>query len=285
MQPVGIVSRSRVRMLIPIALALTASGVVGARAWRSSQLVSTPVLARSPTKTPTARLAPVAAPRVNPWDAALLDFTSSDFERVYRARSMFLTDPDRAVPALLTMLDRRDAMPLVNTGDLIYPCATTWYGHGWMVPYQLQWIADRTGWVLEELTFEHFGFAAGSFKGCDETPRADIAAAIARSRVWAAAHSTFRYHDALLSALADAARRDPVVARIRNSWGAPLPMITCDDYAVRITPLLTEIAKGHGDDASAARETLEDPPWVERCAAPPRPRGATTVYPRGQTPQ
>lgn len=247
MQPLEIVARSRVRMLSLIALAVTALGVVGAQAHPPSHAVSTPVLARSPTKTSTARPAPVAAPGVDPWDAALLEFASADFDRVRRARSMFLADPDRAVPALLAMLDRRDAMPLVNTADLIYPCATRWYGHGWVAPYQLQWIADRAGWVLEELTFEDFGFGTDSFNGCDETPRAD---------------------------------------RIRNSWGSLLPMITCDDYAVRIAPLLAKIAKGHDDDARAARETLEYPPWGEPCAArPPRPRGPTTVYPRGQTPQ
>src|SRR5215831_15086819 len=113
---VRFVTQPQARRLIAVALAVTAAGVMWARARGSSRAVSMPPprtspLAKAPTTTP---VSPTAA-GVDPWNAALLDFASSDFGRVYRARAMFLADPDRAVPALLAMLDRRDVMELFNT--------------------------------------------------------------------------------------------------------------------------------------------------------------------------
>jgi hypothetical protein len=51
---------------------------------------------------------------------------------------------------------------LTNTADLIYPGAETFYGHGFLVDYQLDYLAARAGWLLEAITFEDFGFAAGT---------------------------------------------------------------------------------------------------------------------------
>jgi hypothetical protein len=50
---------------------------------------------------------------------------------------------------------------LRETWDLIYPGAKTFYGHGYSVDYDLDWLSAKAGWALENLTFQNFGFARG----------------------------------------------------------------------------------------------------------------------------
>lgn len=41
---------------------------------------------------------------------------------------------------------------------------TEFYGHGLIIPYELDWVAVRAGWTLEELTFEDFGYMGPPIK-------------------------------------------------------------------------------------------------------------------------
>lgn len=52
---------------------------------------------------------------------------------------------------------------LQNTADLIYPGTEKFYGHGWSISYDIDWIAVRAAWVLEELTFQDFGYSQSAF--------------------------------------------------------------------------------------------------------------------------
>ena len=63
-----------------------------------------------------------------------------------------------AIPQLIELVKDTSYVKLKNTADLIYPGATNYYGHGYIIPYDIDWIFVRAGWVLEELTFEDFGF-------------------------------------------------------------------------------------------------------------------------------
>ena len=64
-----------------------------------------------------------------------------------------------ALPYLIKNLNAKDKfVKLKNTADLIYPGATEYYGSGWIVDYDIDWLSIRTGWVIEEITFENFGF-------------------------------------------------------------------------------------------------------------------------------
>src|SRR5690606_15699334 len=47
---------------------------------------------------------------------------------------------------------------LRNTADLIYPGADKFYGHGWIVNYDIDWVSARGAWLLEEITFQDFGY-------------------------------------------------------------------------------------------------------------------------------
>lgn len=59
------------------------------------------------------------------------------------------------------ILDKDEKVKLENTADLIYPGAETFFGHGWVLDYDVDWVSVRAGWLLEDLTFEDFGFREG----------------------------------------------------------------------------------------------------------------------------
>ena len=83
----------------------------------------------------------------------------SDWETVYKAKDSLEKLEYKSLPYLIQNLNKKDEfVKLKNTTDLIYPGSTVFYGEGWFVPYDLDWISIRTGWVIEEITFENFGF-------------------------------------------------------------------------------------------------------------------------------
>ena len=102
---------------------------------------------------------PVAAGEV---DALIADLRSAEWSKVQEAANRLVSLEGKAVPALLPLLDSREAVPLVNTADLIYPGAKTFYGHGRVINYALDSVAVRAGWILESMTFQDFGFRSGT---------------------------------------------------------------------------------------------------------------------------
>ena len=87
------------------------------------------------------------------------DFTSKEWSKVYKAKDSLLNIGKSAIPDLIKLMENPKAfVKLENTSDLIYPGASEFYGHGWVVDYDLDWIAIRAGWALENLTLENFGF-------------------------------------------------------------------------------------------------------------------------------
>jgi hypothetical protein len=94
-------------------------------------------------------------------DAFVRELTQSDWERVHSAKLGLESQQEAAVPALLVLMEDGRRIPLADTADLIYPGAKAFYGHGFIVDYDLDSLAIRAGWVLEEITFQDFGFRAG----------------------------------------------------------------------------------------------------------------------------
>jgi hypothetical protein len=89
---------------------------------------------------------------------------SSDWPTVYRAKWRLECLQGEGIEALLGLLEVRARVLLTETADLIYPGAKEFYGHGWVVDYDLDYIPARAGWALEELTFQDFGFSEGRIK-------------------------------------------------------------------------------------------------------------------------
>ncbi|MCK7591705.1 hypothetical protein M0G43_14040 [Subsaxibacter sp. CAU 1640] len=90
----------------------------------------------------------------------IADFTSTDWGKVYKAKDSLLQIGASAIPDLIKLFDNpKSFAKLEGTADLIYPGATEFWGHGWIVDYDIDWIAIRVGWALEDLTFQNFGFS------------------------------------------------------------------------------------------------------------------------------
>ena len=89
--------------------------------------------------------------------------------------------------------------------DLIYPGYTRDYGHGHVLPYDLQHLGDRAGWVLEHAAFQDFGFGDPAW-----LPPAHDLAGFAARRVkaraavaawWATVGADWSCYDALATVL------------------------------------------------------------------------------------
>lgn len=137
-------------------------------------------------------------------------FVSNDWRKVQRA-AVKIESADRAgVSALMLMLRRNRRVRLTNTGDLIYPGASRPSSEGRVIQYELDWTADRVGWVLEAMTFEDFGFASTS----TGATASEGVAAQRRARAVRAARAWWRQHretwsrlDAVRDALAGSVDR------------------------------------------------------------------------------
>jgi hypothetical protein len=68
----------------------------------------------------------------------------------------------QAIPALVNLLSSDQYVELRNTWDLIYPGTKQFYGHGFIVDYDLDWLSVRAGWALAEMTFQQFGFSSNA---------------------------------------------------------------------------------------------------------------------------
>lgn len=94
-------------------------------------------------------------------------FTSADWLTVWIAKLGLESYQERALENILPLLLRTDRVPLQNTADLIYPGARAFYGHGFIVDYDIDLISVRAGWLVEELTFRPFGFSEGALRHDD----------------------------------------------------------------------------------------------------------------------
>src|SRR5215212_9707503 len=94
-------------------------------------------------------------------------FVSAGWQAVYQSEFKLESGGNASLGVLVSLLDRHDVVQLTNTADLIYPGAKTFYGHGWLIDYDLDRVSTRAGWALEELTFENFGFAEGQIREAD----------------------------------------------------------------------------------------------------------------------
>jgi hypothetical protein len=66
---------------------------------------------------------------------------------------------------LIPLLFDTSYQKLFNTYGLNYPGTKKFYSCGQIEPYELDWIAVRAGWLLEEITFENFGYTNGQYLG------------------------------------------------------------------------------------------------------------------------
>lgn len=89
----------------------------------------------------------------------LSDFTSADWQRVKVSKISLENLQGSIIPDLVVLLDNKDKVKLTNTGSLIYPGAEKFFGHGQILDYDIDYISIRAGWLIEEISFNNFGFS------------------------------------------------------------------------------------------------------------------------------
>lgn len=91
-------------------------------------------------------------------DSLLTILRQPDFSKIYKANDSIINYQEAAVPKLIELLNDTSFVKLVNTFDLIYPGATKFYGHGWVINYDLDYVNVRAAWLLEQIVFRDFGY-------------------------------------------------------------------------------------------------------------------------------
>jgi len=91
-------------------------------------------------------------------DSLFTQLKQANFGHVYLAKEKIVNQGKEAIPALIELLKDTSFVKLQNTADLIYPGAEKFYGHGWIVNYDIDWLSVRAAWLLEEITFNNFGY-------------------------------------------------------------------------------------------------------------------------------
>ena len=210
-------------------------------------------------------------------DPLIRDFTDSEWERVHRCADALERQPQKAIPLLIRLLDRDENVKLQNTADLIYPGAETFYGHGGIINYDLDWLSVRAGWLLEEITFQDFGFSehgidhdkllSAVVAGVRDVPLGDVAEinsdttqrkerrseAVARAKAWWRSNHT---NWTRLSALSDALRSENfhcVLNALRwlRFGESPIEGFSRELYVKDIYPVVQRLAKSQDDEISS----------------------------------
>ncbi len=208
-------------------------------------------------------------------------FVAADWPLVSRAKSTLEAQGVKSLPFLIRLLDRTEVVPLENTMDLIYPGAKTFYGHGWLIDYDLDCLPARAGWLLEELTFENFGFEEGVIheedllsaakQGKHDTPLSNVigahtaekscaqrhADAVTRAKSWfQKSGAKWSRFDALKAALES---KDPARHLNALNWlrfgTTPCPGLTAETYEKTLRPHVVRLAS-NGNDAVREQATL-----------------------------
>ncbi len=96
----------------------------------------------------------------NNLDSLLRAFKSKDFdEAVLGAKTDLESKQKEVIPALIQLLQSTEYAKLYYSTTLMYPgTKRVIFENEKIIPYELDWISIRAGWLLEELTFKDFGF-------------------------------------------------------------------------------------------------------------------------------
>ncbi len=206
-------------------------------------------------------------------DKLLKDFQATDWGIVLQAKEKLENSEAKSIPGLIDMLKDNTVKKLTNTGDLIYPGADKFFGHGQIIDYDIDKIDIRAGWLLEDLSFQNFGFSGIHIesknlsdyikfnypkyynnsknrqlvdKATDKEKR-DIIKKLsiaAAQRWWADEGGDWNRLNALMSALGseDEKRQAKALAYLRNGKSR-CSDLTVEAYKSKIEPLINELSK------------------------------------------
>ncbi|TFF34855.1 hypothetical protein [Mucilaginibacter psychrotolerans] len=111
-------------------------------------------------------IAPLCLAQTTRMDSLLLSFKAAGFDNAVQPASIELENyQEKIIPQLIALLSSKAYVKLQNTTFLIYPGNKALVmTHGSIIPYELDYVSVRAGWLLEQLTFNDFGYRT---KGVD----------------------------------------------------------------------------------------------------------------------
>lgn len=221
-------------------------------------------------------------------DSMIVQLQQPDFNSVYQVKDNIVNYQKDAIPKLIELLKDTSFVKLENTADLIYPGAEKFYGHGWIIHYDIDWISVRAAWLLEEITFQNFGFSdltisedklmnlhkqnyasylqTGShnidFK--DKTPRQQLISyrlmlADSISKWWDNNKNTWTRFNALKEALASADKeRQGLALQYLRFDKTICDGLTLESYKYEIKPFVQKIKRSNNSKAKQAKYLLDD---------------------------
>jgi hypothetical protein len=211
-----------------------------------------------------------------------------NFGVIYQVKDSIVSYQKEAIPKLIELLKDTSFVKLKNTADLIYPGAEKFYGHGWIVNYDIDWISVRAAWLLEEITFQNFGYRdltinedkllslhkqnytsylqTGShdidFK--DKTPRQQLIIyrlmlADSVSKWWGKNKNTWTRFGALKEALSSVdEQRQGLALHYLRFEETMCDGLTLENYKSEIRPLVQKIKQSKNGEAEQAKYLLDD---------------------------
>lgn len=203
---------------------------------------------------------------------------SEDWLAVDDSRDVFLNYQEHSIPYLLKIMQNDRRVKLRNTLDLIYPGATTFYGHGGIVDYDIDDLRVRAGWILEGIAFQDFGFRLGMISE-DTLPytfgdvplkdvqamrfstQAEVEAAVSRAQAWwKDVNRSWTRFGAIKGAITsgNTHRQLTALSYIRFGYD-PCSGLSPDSYNSEILPMIQRLAKSSDATiAEQARMLLDD---------------------------
>ena len=197
----------------------------------------------------------------DPNEALINDFTSADWGTVLSAKEALESRQAEAIPSVLKILDRDEIVQLQNTTDLIYPGAKQFYGHGWAIDYDIDWLSVRAGWALEDLTFQNFGFRLTHSSTTPDVKKRLRAESVARAKTWwQNARSSWNRFDATVEALQS---NDPARQMYTLGWlrygKTKCDGLTIESFNRQLRPEAKRLSQSQDEGVRAqAKYLLED---------------------------
>lgn len=87
---------------------------------------------------------------------------NGNWATVSEAREDLIKLEDDAMNALVTLTADSSIVPLTGAEAIVYPGTTKYNGKGTAIDFDLDRVAVRAGWIIEEISFNDFGYRAGT---------------------------------------------------------------------------------------------------------------------------
>ncbi|HEX6180948.1 MAG TPA: hypothetical protein VFZ47_06850 [Chitinophagaceae bacterium] len=218
----------------------------------------------------------------------ILQLRQADFGDVDQVKDSIVNYGKDAIPKLIELLHDTSFVKLKNTADLIYPGAEQFYGHGGIVYYDIDWVSVRAAWLLEEITFQNFGYrdltiseanlmklhqrdyASYSKTGShevdfkDKTPREQLITyrlmlADSVSKWWGTNKTDWTRYKALKDALSSSdIQKQSLALNFLRHDETGCDGLTLDNYNKELKSLIEKIKASKNEEAEQAQYLLED---------------------------